>query len=111
MVWQEYKVMPPGGKAYRLVVEIPEDPITASRGERSLALDPDRVKTVLDQFLEDNKSYSGVVTYFAGYLRCLKYLGVISTVEYEEIPPDAPPTAPAPKADEPTPLWAAWGRI
>ena len=107
MVQQVYTVMVPGGVAYRITVEIRDEPIVASRGGKSLALDPDWVKAVLDQFLEDNKRYNGVVTYFAGYLRCLKYLGVISDVEYEEIPP----AASAPKTDEPTPLWAAWGRI
>lgn len=116
MVQQEYMVKSPRGSAYRFKVVVPEPPIVASRGEKTLALNADWLKHTLDEFLTRNKDYSGVVTYFSGYLMSLKTLGVISVVNYEEIPPDAePPTSNDEGGDEggdePQPLWAAWQKV
>ncbi|MBP7298778.1 MAG: hypothetical protein KA967_00030 [Methanoculleus sp.] len=113
MVQQEYVVRPHRGTAYRFVIEIPDDPIVASRRGKSLALDAAWAKTVLDQFIDDNKDYESLVTYFAGYLRSLKYLGVVSAVYYNVIPREDPPAEPATRkeAEDPQPLWTAWQQV
>jgi len=111
MAQQEYVVRPPRGQAYRYRVVVPDPPIVVTRGEKTLTLDADWVKTVSDEFLTRNKDYAGTVTYFAGFLKCLKTIGVISVVTHETIPPDEIPPASQPASGEPAepqPVWAAW---
>lgn len=109
MVMQEYVVTTPRGNAYRIAVEVPDDPGQVSCGGRSIVIDANLVKSILDEVIAQNTEYGGRVPYFTGHLKCLKTLGIISSVTTEEISP----AAPAAKTDEgePTPLWAAWGRI
>lgn len=113
MAQQEYEVRPPRGQAYRYRVVIPDPPIVLRRGEKTLTMDADWLKTVSDEFLTRNKDYAGTVTYFAGFIKCLKTIGVISVVTHEKIPPDEiPPTSGEPAGEQPgeQPVWAAWQR-
>ena len=110
MVQQEYTVMPPGGNGYRIVVEIQDEPIVASRRGRSLALDAAWVRREADAFLARNKDYSGLVSYFSGFLKGLNAIGVLDVVDVVEIPREEIPAA-APAPDGSQPLWAAWGGI
>lgn len=105
MIQQEYTVRPPRGNAYRILVEVRDEPIVASRGSRSLHLDAAWVKTVAEDFLTRNKDYPGLVSYFSGFLKGLHTLGVIDVVETNPIPSEEK------EADEPTPLWAAWQKV
>lgn len=108
MAQQEYEVRPPRGQAFRYRVVIPDPPIVVSRGEKTLTLDAAWVKTVSDEFLTRNKDYAGTVTYFAGFLKCLKTIGVISVVTHEKIPPAS--GKPAEEQPGEQPVWAAWQR-
>lgn len=114
MVQQEYTVMPPGGNGYRIVVEIQDEPIVASRGGRSLALDAAWVKREADAFLDRNKEYPRLVSYFSGYLKGLHTIGILDIIDTIAIPSEGSPLPPEPEekeAEGPQPLWAAWGRI
>ena len=109
MVMQEYVVTTPRGNAYRIAVEVPDDPGHVSCGERSIVIDANLVKSILDEVIAKNTEYGGRVPYFTGHLKCLKTLGIISSVMTEEISREETP--PEPKPNEPQPLWAAWQKV
>ena len=114
MVQQEYTVMPPGGNGYRIVVEIQDEPIVASRGGRSLALDAAWVRREADAFLARNKDYSGLASYFSGFLKGLHTIGILNVLDMITIPSEAEATPePVKVKDEeaPQPLWAAWQMV
>lgn len=115
MVQQEYTVMPPGGNGYRIVVEIQDEPIVASRGGRSLALDAAWVRREADAFLERNKDYPGLASYFSGFLKGLHTIGILDVMEtiaiLSEVSPQPPESDKEKEAEGPQPLWAVWGRI
>lgn len=110
MVQQVYMVMPPRGNGYRITVEIHDEPIIASRGARTISLDAVWVRREADAFLARNKDYSGLVSYFSGFLKGLNAIGVLDVVDVVEIPREEIPAA-APAPDGSQPLWAAWGGI
>ena len=110
MIQQDFTVQPPRGNGYRIVVQIKDEPIVASRGERSLPLDADWVQREAAAFLSRNRDYPGLVSYFSGFLKGLNAIGVLDVVDVVEIPREEIPAA-APAPDGSQPLWAAWGRI
>ena len=116
MVQQEYVVRTPKGATYQFNVKIPDEPVVGSRGDKSVILNADWVKVVLEGVIARNADYGQIVPYFSGHLKCLRTLGIISDISHEEIPRPPPdegevPKSNAPKPDEPQPLWAAWQRI
>lgn len=114
MIQQEYTVRPPRGIGYRIVVEIRDEPIVASRGSRTLSLDAAWVNQSTAAFLARNKDYSGIVPYFAGFLKGLNAIGVLDVVETIPIPSEVPPRPPEPEEQRevaPQPLWAAWKQV
>lgn len=113
---QEYTVIPPRGNGYRIVVEIRDEPIIASRGARNMPIDAAWVRREADAFLVRNKDYSGLASYFAGFLKGLHTIGILDVVEMIAIPSEVSPLPPEESDEEkeeeaPQPLWAAWGRI
>ena len=114
MIQQEYTVRPPRGNAYRILVEIRDEPIVASRGARTMPLDAAWVKLEADAFLERNKDYPGLASYFSGFLKGLHTIGILNVLDMITIPSEAEATPEPVKVKEeeaPQPLWAAWGRI
>ncbi len=112
MVRQEYVVTPPRGNAYRIVVEVRDEPIVASRGARTISLDAAWVKREADAFLTRNKDYSGLVPYFSGYLKGLHTIGILDIIEAIAIPSEVPPPElEKNEKDAPQQLWVAWQQM
>ena len=80
MIQQEYTVRPPRGIGYRIVVEIRDEPIVASRGSRTLSLDAAWV-SFRQMPSSSGTRISWAASYFSGFLKGLHTIGILNVLD------------------------------